>query len=744
MNEKKQTFFQKLAYEADFYRDPDANLNTSQRIIGGIASSIEGATLGKMGVIGRAISTSFRGNNYGLGKEETKRRKKEKEEKESSDSEETAGAGGTRASGEIIGDNVVSAIESSKNSIVLELKNLGNSFRSGLQSINTGLKSQSSLLDKMNDYSEDSYLTLENIYELLSEMKNSMEESSGETTRSTTTPTRLMPPKEEEQKGLLESLLGSIGGFGGARGAGGTRGARGARGATPRPTGSPVTGAAGKAAAGKAGGSMLGRAAGTVGKRIPLVGGVVSGGLEYAESGNILKSLFVGGGSALGAIGGGILGTAAGPVGTAAGGIAGGMVGAEAGGGLYDYLFGSSDKEKNKENLNSTTLTPPETVSRETKNGEQISDKTDYSADSLSFSAGGTINYEAKEIRFKADKIFMPGLATKQQSRVPTRIEEQKEASTIEKLSNMTEAGKSDSGIIQPKQNESFFSSLASTISSAFGYQSETRPPSYGFAKAGAGSSISPNQAASASTIKNAGQIKNVLVSRGVDTRVNKTLSDKVSSLQASFGKKLTVTSGFRDPARNKRVGGASNSAHTRGNAVDVRFDGGVEETIKFINLASKAGVGGIGVYQPGLVHLDTENKRAWGPNYHYDSVPEWAKQAIDAHLGKKGSSPQETMMASGGERSSAKIDTSTPSESSMKGSSSMVSAVSPNPVSSLSSETSLASMAPPPARSGGNIFNNISGASGQTQLAERISSKSPLPAIDDMFKRLFDSSGFF
>jgi hypothetical protein len=69
-----------------------------------------------------------------------------------------------------------------------------------------------------------------------------------------------------------------------------------------------------------------------------------------------------------------------------------------------------------------------------------------------------------------------------------------------------------------------------------------------------------------------------------------------------------------------------------RGNAVDVRFEGGIPETLKLIEAASKAGIGGIGVYRPGSVHLDVESKRAWGPDYRRGSVPQWAEGAIRAH----------------------------------------------------------------------------------------------------------------
>lgn len=109
-------------------------------------------------------------------------------------------------------------------------------------------------------------------------------------------------------------------------------------------------------------------------------------------------------------------------------------------------------------------------------------------------------------------------------------------------------------------------------------------------------------------------------------------IEGKLKQLEGEFGG-LQVTSGYRSPEHNAKVGGAKNSAHMRGNAVDVKFGGGIPATLKFIEMASKAGIGGIGVYRPGSVHIDTESKRAWGPDYHAASIPQWAKQAIDSHL---------------------------------------------------------------------------------------------------------------
>jgi hypothetical protein len=123
----------------------------------------------------------------------------------------------------------------------------------------------------------------------------------------------------------------------------------------------------------------------------------------------------------------------------------------------------------------------------------------------------------------------------------------------------------------------------------------------------------------------------------GVDTgHLQPDIVSKFKTIQSQAGADLTVTSGFRDPQHNAAVGGAQNSAHTRGNAIDVVFGGGIPQALKLIEAASKAGIGGIGVYSPGKLHFDTESKRAWGPTYHSDSIPQWAIPTINAHLGGK------------------------------------------------------------------------------------------------------------
>lgn len=109
-------------------------------------------------------------------------------------------------------------------------------------------------------------------------------------------------------------------------------------------------------------------------------------------------------------------------------------------------------------------------------------------------------------------------------------------------------------------------------------------------------------------------------------------LASGVSTLQEAWGKPLPIVSGFRDPERNRKAGGAKHSQHQSGNAVDIDVsDLPVAERVALIKLASEQGFTGIGVYANSL-HLDYGKRRAWGPTHHDDSIPKWAKAAIAEH----------------------------------------------------------------------------------------------------------------
>lgn len=104
--------------------------------------------------------------------------------------------------------------------------------------------------------------------------------------------------------------------------------------------------------------------------------------------------------------------------------------------------------------------------------------------------------------------------------------------------------------------------------------------------------------------------------------------------LTQSWGQPLSVTSGYRDPATNARVGGARNSQHTHGNAFDISVAGmSPEQRLALATAARNAGFQGFGFYDNSL-HFDVGAPRAWGPSYSRDSLPGWAADWVGQNVG--------------------------------------------------------------------------------------------------------------
>jgi hypothetical protein len=127
-----------------------------------------------------------------------------------------------------------------------------------------------------------------------------------------------------------------------------------------------------------------------------------------------------------------------------------------------------------------------------------------------------------------------------------------------------------------------------------------------------------------------------IMASPGVNVQdVDPGVLTRYEQVQGAFGKQLTIISGERAPDHNDNVGGASNSQHLEANgskAIDVDVSSlSRDERVRLIETASAMGFTGIGVYNNSL-HLDTGNRRAWGPSHGSESVPAWAKEAIDRH----------------------------------------------------------------------------------------------------------------
>lgn len=90
-------------------------------------------------------------------------------------------------------------------------------------------------------------------------------------------------------------------------------------------------------------------------------------------------------------------------------------------------------------------------------------------------------------------------------------------------------------------------------------------------------------------------------------------LMDKLEALRKALKTRpLLVTSGYRSPSHNASVGGAANSQHLHGKAVDIalaNMDGAEVE-----GHAKMLGFTGFGRYPgKGIIHLDLGPARSWG-----------------------------------------------------------------------------------------------------------------------------------
>jgi uncharacterized protein YcbK (DUF882 family) len=91
-------------------------------------------------------------------------------------------------------------------------------------------------------------------------------------------------------------------------------------------------------------------------------------------------------------------------------------------------------------------------------------------------------------------------------------------------------------------------------------------------------------------------------------SRMSVDFMGRLSSLRDEIHQPLPLTSAWRSESRNRQVGGAKNSAHLYGRAVDLRIHG--DTAYRVVSMAPRFGFTGIGVHQRGVIrgrfiHLD-------------------------------------------------------------------------------------------------------------------------------------------
>ena len=82
-------------------------------------------------------------------------------------------------------------------------------------------------------------------------------------------------------------------------------------------------------------------------------------------------------------------------------------------------------------------------------------------------------------------------------------------------------------------------------------------------------------------------------------------LITKLIKLRLELNKKMIITSGSRCVEHNQKVGGADNSFHLVGKAVDIKTTSALHAG-QILRLAIKLNFTGIGISKNGFIHLDT------------------------------------------------------------------------------------------------------------------------------------------
>ena len=103
-------------------------------------------------------------------------------------------------------------------------------------------------------------------------------------------------------------------------------------------------------------------------------------------------------------------------------------------------------------------------------------------------------------------------------------------------------------------------------------------------------------------------------------TQIDTKLVEYLQIIRNHFGTPITITSGYRCPAHNAEVGGATKSKHALGQAADIQVKG--VEPLEVAKYAESIGIKGIGLYD-NFVHIDTRTaKYFWrGHNEQYTTT---------------------------------------------------------------------------------------------------------------------------
>ena len=85
-----------------------------------------------------------------------------------------------------------------------------------------------------------------------------------------------------------------------------------------------------------------------------------------------------------------------------------------------------------------------------------------------------------------------------------------------------------------------------------------------------------------------------------------------LQAIRLHFNKPVTINSGYRTPAYNKKVGGETYSQHLYGTAADIVVKGVAPKDVAEYDETILVGMGGIGIYKS-FTHIDVrKTKSRW------------------------------------------------------------------------------------------------------------------------------------
>lgn len=91
-------------------------------------------------------------------------------------------------------------------------------------------------------------------------------------------------------------------------------------------------------------------------------------------------------------------------------------------------------------------------------------------------------------------------------------------------------------------------------------------------------------------------------------------LARNLEVLRTAINKPITITSGYRSPKYNAKIGGVKDSQHLRGTAADIRVAGMTPKEVGLVIEGliqnGKMKQGGIGIY-PTFTHYDIRGRKA-------------------------------------------------------------------------------------------------------------------------------------